>query len=63
MDCNDLSQPELCNITGQHVTLDEAFASNVSESAIVLAVGFSSLGKAYMGERTPYLGPKLPDYV
>jgi hypothetical protein len=63
MDCEGLNQPEFCNITGEHMTIDEAFNSKGTESAITLAVGFSSLNKTYTGERTPYLGARLPDYI
>jgi hypothetical protein len=63
MGCQDIDQADYCNITEQHMTLNEAFASKSSESAINLAVGLSSLDKAFTGERTRYLGHRLQDYI
>jgi hypothetical protein len=64
MNCSDkINQPNLCNIKDTRMSLTEAANSTAPEAVISLAFGLSSFSQVNAGERNPFLGGYLPDYI
>lgn len=64
MNCSDkINKPFLCDIEKKRMNISSALNSSAPESVLGLAIGLSSLEQQMVGERNPYLGGRLPEYI